>query len=558
MVQLLSLHADKFTREWVDIGFANSTPTISSLRALSAPPDAAAYSVLGYYTNGDGGGGLFYWNATDTRADDGGTIIAPNGVSTGRWNRVFDTELNVLWFGAKGDGVTDDSAAFNAATIAASASGYTGILIVPGGKTYLLANQWIVSAPGLRRLFLIADGAIIITSGAISGVQITGGNNSGGLTLRGLHILHRGNAQATAGFDIVGAWHTTLEDCTVEASGVSASYAAFLVRSKNPADDSTGSFWTRIIRPTTRKRTGGDIGAITKGIVLRGAANATEIQGGLLADCTTSLSIEVDTGQTTLANAVLVHAVDFESYTTAVNVNGAATSNIAGYRFFTNRFENGTTVFSFTGTTTQPSVPAFMCGNYLVSSAGTYLNNPNNIQVNALDFSLTPALGAIGASIKADLTVTATLGSTNPITAVTLGGNRGYILNKSDGTTILEMLWIGVANQSRIRGNTGGTPNLALTGIQGISGSGASTDRNNLRGTVQISGNNTSAAVAFSVNEPDAAYLLSVAVTDQTGTPATGSTRAATKSKATTGFTIILEAAPGVGNSVTVDWILIG
>ena len=71
--------------------------------------------ISGFSASGDGGGGTFIWNPTDTRDDNNATIIQVTGTSTGRWNRVFTGEYNVKWFGATGNGSTDDTAAVQAA-----------------------------------------------------------------------------------------------------------------------------------------------------------------------------------------------------------------------------------------------------------------------------------------------------------------------------------------------------------------------------------------------------------------------------------------------------------
>ena len=55
--------------------------------------------VLGYYTEGDGGGGNFYWDNTSTETDNGGTIISVSTVSTGRWKRQYNDFFEIIWFG---------------------------------------------------------------------------------------------------------------------------------------------------------------------------------------------------------------------------------------------------------------------------------------------------------------------------------------------------------------------------------------------------------------------------------------------------------------------------
>ena len=87
--------------------------TIAALKNLALKYNTVF--VRGYYVLGDGGGGTYRWNSADVTADNGGTIIIPTAGGTGRWNRISEAILNVLGFGAKADGATDDSASVQAA-----------------------------------------------------------------------------------------------------------------------------------------------------------------------------------------------------------------------------------------------------------------------------------------------------------------------------------------------------------------------------------------------------------------------------------------------------------
>jgi hypothetical protein len=98
--------------------------TVNAVADLAnAEHRTGSIQLLGFHTKGDGGGGVFYWDATKDKSEhNGGTIIDPdkaglvaNWASTqalyftpevtgqGCWVREYSGAVNVKWFGAIGD-----------------------------------------------------------------------------------------------------------------------------------------------------------------------------------------------------------------------------------------------------------------------------------------------------------------------------------------------------------------------------------------------------------------------------------------------------------------------
>ncbi|MEX5447534.1 glycosyl hydrolase family 28-related protein [Stutzerimonas stutzeri] len=85
------------------------------LLTVAGQYDGETVQVLGYWDDMPGeGGGLYTWFATNTLPADGAVIVAPGGVTAGRWI-MRPRETYFEDFGARGDGVTDDFAAMNLA-----------------------------------------------------------------------------------------------------------------------------------------------------------------------------------------------------------------------------------------------------------------------------------------------------------------------------------------------------------------------------------------------------------------------------------------------------------
>ena len=134
-----------------------------SLRNIAVSTTSNVF-VDGYYVNGDGGGGIFYGvtgAAAGSYVDNGGTVIIPiGGDGSSAWIRegyivsgsstpLSSVALDVRWFGAKGDGATNDSSALQAAVSACPVNGT--VYIPPGifcGHIFVWRNNITIMGAG--------------------------------------------------------------------------------------------------------------------------------------------------------------------------------------------------------------------------------------------------------------------------------------------------------------------------------------------------------------------------------------------------------------------------
>ncbi|HEU0070824.1 MAG TPA: glycosyl hydrolase family 28-related protein [Alphaproteobacteria bacterium] len=86
-------------------------PTVSTLLELRQRDPAGVQApvfVQGALAPDDHGGGWFVWRAGSMTDDDGGCVVALANGMPGRWHRLYSGPIDVRWFGARGDGKTDD------------------------------------------------------------------------------------------------------------------------------------------------------------------------------------------------------------------------------------------------------------------------------------------------------------------------------------------------------------------------------------------------------------------------------------------------------------------
>lgn len=493
MVQLLRLNSDKFTRDWIDVGFTNSTPTVASLKALSAPPDAATYTVLGYYAAGDGGGGTYVWNATDTTTDNGGTVIQPSAGGVGRWNLVPAGPISIAQFGAKADGVTDNSAAMQAALNSLAATG--GPVFCPQFGTGAFAF-----ATGLT----IPFGVYIRGAGKYATIlKYTG---------TGTALTQQGSGNQKVGISDLTLQLTGAGAIGLDASQmISSTFSSFRVVGTGPGGTQIG------------------IQANITAIAQNSYFNVFEDQtfDGL------GTGLYIDSNVNQRANRWRFVAPTWLSCGICVNIQ-----NIQGIQFVLPYQDQFTVAGWKLGGTVGRLADRIMIlgaidetqsgGTGWVVDAATC----KNLEVIGLDtFS-----AAFGFGFPAQIGLQGTiLGN-----AITIG-------RQSSGTKPTGIAISIDANQDAV--------GEQFAGVESISGT--TTQGKNLRGQLIISAGNTTGQVNFPTAEPDANYFINVTPTASTGVPAAGSNRVVSVSKLAGSFTVTIEAAPGGAATVTFDWVLI-
>jgi hypothetical protein len=224
---------------------------------------------------------------------------------------------------------------------------------------------------------------------------------------------------------------------------------------------------------------------------------------------------------------------------------------------------------------------ATVTGNTFVTDRGVWIEDPNTLRntISGNTISLTnvsPATQKVGVRIDGgrDNLIVGNIIDCNSIATAkgvlfaTLGASPA-IGNNVVGNTIANAATgiesadanndTNFANANVLRSVTTGFPRAINSNFfQNIKGlSGTADNANNLGGTVTIADANTSAAVTFTNVEPNSTYRLLFSPSGASGSPVADSyIPTSPTSKTTSGFTMNIHTAPGAGNTVSFNWFL--
>lgn len=206
-------------------------PSVANLAAMTALAkatltDKEPIQVLGALARGDGGGGLFYWDAAASDTADGGTILAADEAGAGRWKRVFSGAIDARWFGLQGDGVSDDRAALQAAINAAA----NGVLRLPAPAVAYKVNATINLISDIE---IVGDGRESHIDGAAVLGAVFLAIDKADIALRDLRIDYGSNQAEDVGIDLQGVHRARVEGCSFANADSLNNTAAIRLSSTN-------------------------------------------------------------------------------------------------------------------------------------------------------------------------------------------------------------------------------------------------------------------------------------------------------------------------------------
>ncbi len=520
-----------------------------------------------------------------------GIFLFVSGSAWGAFNSQFPPFANVKDFGAKGDGVTDDSSALQAAVNVSSA------VYFPCG-TYKSESLTVTSRSGVK-LWGAGWCTVLKLNTSIGGTLI---NLSSSTDVEVRDFVLDGSSTS----DTNNAWNCLSMDGCQRCS---------VIHNKMINCMGDGIHMVSATRSSSHNTISGNYitGVSGNGI---NCFNTNQDEDDILDnEIYVSNAASGQAGQMELTNSRIMGNVFDGGSSIGLTLAGDGSANRADNLVLGNRFYGGTYALEFgsfqDGTTVignhiegsksggQSALKASVGGSgksgqitivgnsiyhgseavtFPANGSSAWLFNSNYVSKSSATQSSAWVTTAVSsATISGNIfdATSITTGGSNIIDQVLsnavvvgnqfLGSNSsGQTAVNANGVTNNAIALNKSINMTDVTTNVNSFGNFIIDSTGTIRGATAlSGDRivapknGNLRGSVTISGASTSGTVTFGQSETDGNYFVSAVVGATSGSPAAGSTRVYVTGKGTTGFTVNDEVAPGAGNSVTVDWHLI-
>ncbi|WP_158301986.1 right-handed parallel beta-helix repeat-containing protein [Paenibacillus mesophilus] len=184
--------------------------TIAELRSMASTVPGSIF-----YVTDTGQEGHFYYDPGDSVSPDNTGLVL---VSTGgyRFKRIYDGPVNVKWFGAKGDGSADDTAAIQAA-ISSLTSG--GVAFLPS-SSYIVSSTIIIPYSYVK-IMGCGSSTVIKAANTSNYETMISANGLNGIEVSDLVVdANQGNrtglTNRTVGILLASCTDSSVDNCTVQ------------------------------------------------------------------------------------------------------------------------------------------------------------------------------------------------------------------------------------------------------------------------------------------------------------------------------------------------------
>jgi len=222
--------------------------SIADLLLVSSPFQGQTINVKSYLSGNNVGGGVFFWDSTSVLADNGVTVFAVSGVTTGRWIRSNDMHITPYHAGAV-DGVDSSNALDRFASFVNSDAGKTRIRVV---GDFRISRPWPFNFTGQESI----DWDLKLTAAGAMRYMIA---------LKGTGTEHKGTI-TVVGTGAVGTYTSMTVEYGVVLNGVQSSklpsIRAFQFKYFGVVQDENGLIGFPVTAPAYHNNTNFEFGGV--------------------------------------------------------------------------------------------------------------------------------------------------------------------------------------------------------------------------------------------------------------------------------------------------------